>query len=108
MAVSNEELACVYAALICYDEKVEVTADKINTILKASNVKVEPFYPGLFAKFLSSNSLEGLLTNIGGGGAAPAAAPAAEAGAAADAAPAAAAAKEPSEEDEDMGFGLFD
>ena len=85
-----------------------MTADKINNIVKASNVKVEPFYPGLFAKFLASRSVSSLLTNVGGGGAAPAAAADAGAAPAADAAPAAAAAKEPSEEDEDMGFGLFD
>ena len=37
--MSNEELACVYAALICIDDDVTVTGDKILAILKAANVR---------------------------------------------------------------------
>lgn len=85
--------------------------EKISTILKAANVEVEPYWPGLFAKALEGINVKDLITNIGSGvGAAPAAAPAA-----AGAAPAAAAAekkeekKEESEEeeDDDMGFGEY-
>ena len=110
--MSTSELACVYAALILSDDDVAVTAEKINTILKAANVTVEPFWPGLFAKCLESVNIKDLVANVGSGaGAAPAAA-------AGGAAPAAAAAaeevkeekkEEPEEEsDDDMGFGLFD
>lgn len=85
--------------------------EKIQTILKAAGVDVEPYWPGLFAKALEGISIRDLITNVGSGvGAAPAgAAPAA----AAAAAPAAAAEKkeekkkvesEP-ESDDDMGFG---
>lgn len=86
--------------------------EKISTILKAANVEVEPYWPGLFAKALEGINVKDLITNIGSGvGAAPAggAAPAA----AAAAAPAAAAVekkveKEESEaSDDDMGFGNF-
>ncbi|XP_017038485.1 large ribosomal subunit protein P1 [Drosophila kikkawai] len=109
---TKAELACVYASLILVDDDVAVTGEKINTILKAANVEVEPYWPGLFAKALEGINVKDLITNIGSGvGAAPAggAAPAA-----ASAAPAAEAKKEEKKEeesdqsDDDMGFGLFD
>merc|ERR1711944_151755 len=85
---------------------------KIQTILKAAGVDVEPYWPGLFAKALESCNVKDLITNVGSGvGAAPAA------GGAAPAAGGAAAAEEKKEEkkeepeeesDDDMGFGLFD
>merc|ERR1712029_1233044 len=105
---SNSELACVYAALILADDDVAITAEKINTILKAAKVDVEPFWPGLFAKCCESVDIKELISNVGSGvGSAPAAGGAAPAGAAA---PAAEAKKEEPEEesDDDMGFGLFD
>ena len=116
--MSVNELACVYAALILQDDDVAITSEKISTILKAANVDVEPYWPGLFAKALESVDVKSLVTNVGSG---VGAAPAAGAGAAAGGAPAAAGGapaeggkkkeKEPepeSEEDDDMGFGLFD
>eukprot|EP01060_Flectonema_neradi_P034861 TRINITY_DN624_c5_g2_i1.p1 TRINITY_DN624_c5_g2~~TRINITY_DN624_c5_g2_i1.p1 ORF type:complete len:127 (+),score=41.97 TRINITY_DN624_c5_g2_i1:59-382(+) len=107
--MSNDELACTYAALILHDEGLEVTAEKISTLTNAANVEVEAFYPTLFASFLSAKPLGGLLSNVGGGGAAPveADAPAAGGGdAPAETKKAAAPAEE--SEDGDMGFGLFD
>merc|ERR1711860_200181 len=105
--MSNSELACVYAALILADDDVAITAEKIQTILKAAKVDVEPFWPGLFAKCLESCNIKDLISNVGSGvGSAPAAGGAA--------APAAEEKKEekkeePEEEsDDDMGFGLFD
>ncbi|XP_003741254.1 60S acidic ribosomal protein P1 [Galendromus occidentalis] len=108
---SNEELACVYASLILQDDEVGITAEKINAILKAANVTVEPYWPTLFAKALEGCDLKALITNVGSGvGAAPAAGAAPVAAAAGDAAPAKKEEKkeEEEEEDEDMGFGLFD
>merc|ERR1712072_1340644 len=78
---SNDELACVYAALILMDDDVSITVEKINTNLKAANVSVEPYWPGLFAKAAGGLDLKSIVTNIGagvgtgggGGGAAPAA-----------------------------------
>merc|ERR1711963_293244 len=110
--MANSELACVYAALILADDDVAITGEKIQTILKAAGVDVEPYWPGLFAKALESCNVKDLITNVGSGvGAAPAA------GSAAPAAGGAAAAEEKKEEkkeepeeesDDDMGFGLFD
>nr|ABV44747.1 60S acidic ribosomal protein P1-like protein [Phlebotomus papatasi] len=111
---SNAELACVYSALILVDDDVAVTAEKINTILKAANVEVEPYWPGLFSKALEGVNVKDLITSIGSGvGAAGPAAGAAPAAAAAADAPAAAKEEkkkeeEPEESDDDMGFGLFE
>lgn len=90
---------------------VFVQGEKISTILKAANVDVEPYWPGLFAKALEGVNVKDLITNIGSGAGA---APAAAAPAAAAAAPAAAKKEEkkkesePEDSDDDMGLGLFD
>lgn len=84
--------------------------EKISTILKAANVEVEPYWPGLFAKALEGVNVKDLITNIGSGvgAAGPAAAAVVE-----EAAPAAKKEEKKVEsEDEDgsgddMGFGEF-
>merc|ERR1712173_336122 len=103
--MANSELACVYAALILADDDVAITGEKIQTILKAAGVDVEPYWPGLFAKALESCNVKDLITNVGSGvGAAPAAG-----GAAAAEEKKEEKKEEPEEEsDDDMGFGLFD
>merc|ERR1712037_230296 len=45
----SAELACTYAALILSDDGVDISGDKIASLLKDANVEVEPFWPGLFA-----------------------------------------------------------
>merc|ERR1712002_717973 len=109
----SAELACTYAALILNDDDVEITGDKISTILKAANVEFEPFWPSLFAGALKDVDVRSLITTIGSGvGSGPAAggAAAAAGGGAAAEAPKEEAkkAESSSEEDDDMGFGLFD
>ncbi|XP_049278764.1 60S acidic ribosomal protein P1 [Anopheles funestus] len=112
MALNKAELACVYSALILVDDDVAVTDEKIATILKAANVEIEPYWPGLFAKALEGIDVKSLITSIGSGVGSGGGAPAA-AGAGGAAAPAAAEKKEekkeeePEESDDDMGFGLF-
>ncbi|XP_036317264.1 60S acidic ribosomal protein P1-like [Pipistrellus kuhlii] len=114
---SMSELACICLALILHEDEVTVmvTEDKINTLIKAVGVNVEPFWPGLFAKALANVNIGSLTCNAGAGGPAPAASAAPAGGAAASTAAAPAeekkveAKKEESEEsDDDMGFGLFD
>jgi len=118
---SNEvcELACTYAALILHDDKVPITAEKINTILKAAGLNIPPFWASLYGKVLASRNLDDLILNAGGGGGAPVP----------STAPSTAPTKEtpkedkggkdkgkkkeepkeePKEEEEEMGFGLFD
>ncbi|KAF1820221.1 60S acidic ribosomal protein P1 [Dissoconium aciculare CBS 342.82] len=108
--MSTAELAASYAALILADDGLEITADKLTSIVTAAKVPdVEPIWFTLFAKALEGKDVKDLLLNVGSGGGA-AAAPAAGGAAAAGGATEAAAAEEEKKEesDEDMGFGLFD
>ncbi|PNS19441.1 hypothetical protein CAC42_7285 [Sphaceloma murrayae] len=111
--MSTAELASSYAALILADDGVEITAEKLQTLITAAKVpEVEPIWTSLFAKALEGKDVKDLLLNVGSGGGA-AAAPAAGGAAAASGEAAAPAAEEKKEEekeesDEDMGFGLFD
>ncbi|CAF0852017.1 unnamed protein product [Didymodactylos carnosus] len=112
MALSNDELACVYAALILADDNVAVTGDKISTLLKAANYEIEPYWPGLFANALEGLKIQDLIKNVGSASAAgpatTAAAPAAggpqkDAPAKEDKKPAKEEKKEESEDEGDMG-----
>ncbi|KAI0153191.1 60s acidic ribosomal protein-domain-containing protein [Xylariaceae sp. FL1272] len=109
--MSNAELASSYAALILADDGVEITADKLQTLIKAAGVAdVEPIWTQLFAKALEGKDVKELLSAVGSGGGAaagPAGAAAGGEAAAADA-PAEEKEEEKEESDEDMGFGLFD
>ncbi|KAI7899978.1 60s acidic ribosomal protein-domain-containing protein [Cokeromyces recurvatus] len=105
----SAELAVVYAALILEDDNIEITADKLQALVSAAGVEVEPIWFSLYAKALAGQDLKALLLNVGAPGAAPAAGAAAAGGAAAADAPAEEEkAEEKEESDEDMGFGLFD
>ncbi|KAJ5347799.1 hypothetical protein MYU51_009847 [Penicillium brevicompactum] len=107
--MSTAELAVSYAALILADDGIEVSADKIQTILGAAKVQeVEPIWATIFAKALEGKDIKEILTNVGSAGPATAGAPAAG-GAAAPAEEKKEEKEEEKEEsDEDMGFGLFD
>ena len=50
---SISELTCIYWAFILHDDEVTVMEDKINALIIAASVNVEPFWPGLFAKALA-------------------------------------------------------
>merc|ERR1711862_1023024 len=79
----KEELAMSYAALILHDDGLPITEENLEKILAAANVKVQPFWPRVFAKILDGKDADTINDIIMGGGAAPAAGGAAPAGAAA-------------------------
>merc|ERR1711934_613837 len=81
----HDELACTYAALMLHDDKLEITAEKLSKVIKASGNEVEPYWPMLFAKALKSANVDELLTNVAS--AAPAGGAPAAGGAAAAEAP---------------------
>ncbi|KAH8685509.1 60s acidic ribosomal protein-domain-containing protein [Tricladium varicosporioides] len=109
--MSNAELAVSYAALILADDGIEITADKLQTLIKAAGIEdVEPIWTSLFAKALEGKDVKDLLLNVGSGGGAAAAPTAggAAAGGAVEEAKEEEKEEEKEESDEDMGFGLFD
>ena len=58
----HDELCCVYAGLLLFDEGMEITADKIQKIIKASGNTVDDYYPEFFAKYLASTDIKSMLT----------------------------------------------
>ena len=46
------DLACTYAALILADDGQEVTSEKLDAVIKAAGVEIEPYWSMLFGKFL--------------------------------------------------------
>ncbi|KAM1659106.1 hypothetical protein ACFXTN_043198 [Malus domestica] len=57
------------------DEGIPVIAEKIATLVKAANVHVESYWPGLFAKLYGKRNIEDLVLNAGSGDAVSIAAP---------------------------------
>ncbi|KAL5221265.1 hypothetical protein ABZP36_025978 [Zizania latifolia] len=65
--MSSSEVACTLAALILHDDGIPITAEKIATLVKAANIKVEAYWPGLFAKLLEGRSVDDLILSVGSG-----------------------------------------
>lgn len=68
---NSSELACVYAALALHDDGVEITSEKIASMLAAAGVTVEPYWPSLFAKLCQGKDLGAMISSIGSGARAP-------------------------------------
>merc|ERR1712127_85114 len=107
---SDGEQGCSYAAMILHDDGIEITEEKIKTLLDAAKVQYDSYWPGLYCKALASADLNKIITSPSGGGSAGPAA--ASGGAAAAGGEAAAEAKKESSSDEadaiPAGPGLFD
>ena len=72
----HDELCCVYAGLLLFDDGMDITADKIQKIIKASGNEVDGYYPEFFAKYLAKADIKSMLTVTPvAGAAAPAEAP---------------------------------
>lgn len=65
------QLACTYAALVLHDDGQDITADKISTLVKAAGVKIESYWPKMFAKAISGQNLSNFF-NFGGASSGPA------------------------------------
>ena len=65
--MASPELACVYAALILNDDKLDITSDKIKSILNSANVKVESYWIELFVQYFKNHDISELIkgTNLG-------------------------------------------
>ncbi|XP_049727373.1 large ribosomal subunit protein P1-like [Loxodonta africana] len=68
---SVSKLTCIYLALILRDE-VMVLEDKINALVEAAGINVEPFWPSSFAKALTNINVGSLICNVEADGPAPA------------------------------------
>ena len=104
------QLACVYAALILDDDGLEITEDKLGSLLQAANVEVNPFWLSLYSRVLKNRNLKDLIMEgIGGGGGGGAGGSSGQAAGAdaGDEAPAKEPTPEPSEESEDLDLDLF-
>ena len=55
--VDKATLACTYAALILHDNEMEIDATRISKILTSAGIKIEKFWPKLFAKTLSTRNM---------------------------------------------------
>ena len=81
----HDQLCCAYAALMLHDDGLEVSAEKLDKVIKASGNTIESYWTGMFAKALEGQDIEKLLTSIAsagpssGAGAGPAAAAAGDA-----------------------------
>merc|ERR1712072_1264747 len=76
----HDELCCSYAALMLHDDKLDITAEKLNKIIKASGNDVDAYWPMLFAKALGGQNITEMLANAGSAGSGPAAGAPAAAG----------------------------
>lgn len=101
----KDGFVCSLAAMALYDGDAEITSDQLSTLLAATNNKVEPYWPGLFASAVAGK-MGDIITSRGAGAAAPAAA--AGAAAVAEAPAAAAPAAKPKEETVDALEGGMD
>lgn len=62
---TDSETATSYAALILADEHVDITAEKLQTLLKAAGIEdIEPIWTTLFAKALQGKDIKDLLTSV--------------------------------------------
>merc|ERR1711881_569622 len=59
----KEQLICSYAAMLLHDAGVEITADKLNKVIKASNNTVEAYWPVLFAKAFEGQNISQIIAD---------------------------------------------
>ena len=103
--------AIPYACLLLTDAGVEITEERVAAVLAAAGVEVEAIWVSTFVRCIKNEDVEKLCKDVSSGAGAAAPASAAPAAASAPAAAAAPAKGKPApvvEEEEEMGFSLFD
>jgi len=66
MATNRAETAAAYAALILADAEVAITAEKIQTLIRAAGIEdIEPIWATLFAKALEGKDVKDLILRVG-------------------------------------------
>merc|ERR1712119_159797 len=61
----KSELAIVYASLILASGGLDVTAERLESVVKSANVEVESYWYSLFAKALEGKDVNELVSNAG-------------------------------------------
>lgn len=61
---NKAEVANAFAALILADADVDITAEKLQKLLKAANIDVEPIWATIFAKAIEHKNIKDILTTI--------------------------------------------
>ncbi|KAK8843897.1 60S acidic ribosomal protein P1 [Tritrichomonas musculus] len=66
--MTSPELSCVYASLILNDDNVEITSEKINTLLNAAGIKIDSYWADIFAEYCKTHDISEITkrTNLGG------------------------------------------
>jgi len=59
------QLALTYASLILYDDGQDITGEKLALLVKSAGVKVESYWPKIFAKSVTGATLSSFF-NFGG------------------------------------------
>ena len=95
-----------YATLLLHTAEAPITTENIKAVLEAAGIEVMPIYMSVFSKFFQNHDIESMMQV--GGSAAQAQVAAGDAAPAASEKVAEKKVEEAPEEDDDMGFGLFD
>merc|ERR1712232_1379309 len=62
----QDELLCTYAALILHDDGASITAEKMQTLIKAAGCQVEAYWPMLFSRMIASVGMTNLIAMSAG------------------------------------------
>ncbi|RPA70942.1 hypothetical protein BJ508DRAFT_200936, partial [Ascobolus immersus RN42] len=63
--MSDPQFICALASLILADENVEITSDKLMTLIQAAGISdIHPVWASLFSKAFEGNNLKEILLDV--------------------------------------------
>eukprot|EP01080_Neovahlkampfia_damariscottae_P008727 gene8727-675_t len=65
----QDQMACLYAGLLLHDDSIPINEKNIKTVLEAAGCNVEPYWPSIFADYMSKADLAALVrggSTVGG------------------------------------------